>query len=199
MDVHAIATFLSEHYFTVKDDDNILNTCIVHIVMLNYKLLYYVTIGWRFMKSCFFIGHREADERLLPVLHSTIRRLIEEEGVTEFYVGGYGGFDRIAGAAVKQARKQHPEISLMLVLPYHPAERSTETPEGYDGTYYPEGLEKVPRRYAIVRANKIMVDLSDWLICYVRHGASNSRNLLEYADRRAKKGLIQIENLAEAL
>lgn len=151
------------------------------------------------MKSCFFIGHREADERLLPVLRRCVERLIREEQVGYFYVGGYGGFDRIAGAAVKQARKQHPEISLMLVLPYHPAERSTETPEGYDGTYYPEGLEKVPRRYAIVRANKIMVDLSDWLICYVRHGASNSRNLLEYADRRAKKGLIQIENLAEAL
>lgn len=147
------------------------------------------------MKSCFFIGHREADERLLPELQRCVERLITEEQVRYFYVGGYGGFDRIAGAAVKQARKQHSEISLMLVLPYHPAEHSTETPEGYDGTYYPEGLENVPKRYAIARANKIMVDLSDWLICYVRHGASNSRTLLEYAERRAKKGLIRIKNL----
>ena len=115
MDVHAIATFLSEHYFTVKDDDNILNTCIVGMAMLNYKLLYYVTIGWRFMKSCLFIGHREADERLLPVLQSMIRRLIEEEGVTEFYVGGYGGFDRIAGAAVKQLKAEYPHISLQVL------------------------------------------------------------------------------------
>ena len=38
---------------------------------------------------------------------------------------------------------------------------------------------------------------SDWLITYVRHGASNSRKLLEYAQRREKKGLIQIINLAE--
>ena len=72
-----------------------------------------------------------------------------------------------------------------------------ETPYGFDGTYYPEGLEKVPKQYAIVRANKIMVNTSDWLVCYVRHGASNSRNLLEYAQRREKKGLIQIQNLAE--
>ena len=85
----------------------------------------------------------------------------------------------------------------MLVLPYHPAERPTETPNGFDGTYYPDGLEHTPRRYAIVRANQRMVDGSDWLVCYVRHGASNSRNLLEYARRRERKGQIQIVNLAE--
>lgn len=149
------------------------------------------------MKSCFFIGHREADERLLPQLKDTVERLIVEENVAYFYVGGYGGFDRIAGIAVKQAKQQHPEITLMLVLPYHPAEHPVEIPFGFDGTYYPEGLEKVPKPYAIVRANKIMVDTSDWLVAYVRHGASNSRNLLEYAQRREKKGLIQIYNLAE--
>lgn len=148
------------------------------------------------MKSCFFIGHREADEQLLPELKEAIEQLIAED-VSYFYVGGYGGFDRIAGTAVKQAKRQHPGIVLNLVLPYHPAERPIEAPAGYDGTYYPEGLENVPRQYAIVRANKIMVDTSDWLIAYVRHGASNSRNLLEYAQRREKKGLIRIVNLAK--
>lgn len=145
------------------------------------------------MKSCFFIGHREADEQLLPALKKAIEQLIAED-VSYFYVGGYGGFDRIAGAAVKQVK---PGIVLNLVLPYHPAERPIEAPAGYDGTYYPEGLEKVPQQYAIVRANKIMVDASDWLIAYVQHGASNSRKLLEYAQRREKKGLIHIINLAE--
>ena len=197
MDVHAIATFLSEHYFTVKDDDNILNTCIVRMVMLNYKLLYYVTIGWRIMKSCFFIGHREADERLLPVLQSVIQQLIEEEGVTEFYVGGYGGFDRIAGAAVKQLKAQYPRISLRIMIPYHPAERPVEAPNGYDGTYYPNGLEGVPKRFRIAKANRLMIDTSDWLIAYVCHGASNSRKFLEYAERRKKKGLLQVQNIAE--
>lgn len=149
------------------------------------------------MKSCFFIGHREADERLLPELKEIIERLITEEDVSYFYVGGYGGFDRIAGAAVKQAKELYPNIALKLVLPYHPAERPIEAPAGYDGTYYPDGLEKVPRQYAIVRANKIMVDASDWLVAYVRHGASNSRNILEYAQRQEKKGNIRIINIAE--
>ena len=197
MDVHAIATFLSEHYFTVKDDDNILKTCIVNMVMINYTIFNYVTIRWRFMKSCFFIGHREADERLLPVLQSVIQQLIEEEGVTEFYVGGYGGFDRIAGAAVKQLKAEYPHISLRIMIPYHPAERPVEAPNGYDGTYYPNGLEGVPKRFRIAKANRIMIDTSDWLIAYVYHGASNSRKFLEYAERRKKKGLLQVQNIAE--
>ena len=148
------------------------------------------------MKSCFFIGHREADERLLPILTAEIERLITEEQVSFFYVGGYGGFDRIAATAVKRMKLQHPEIILMLVLPYHPGERSIETPYGFDGTYYPEGLEKVPRRYAIVRANEIMAKQSDWLISYVRHGASNSRRILEYAQKQGT-ACININDMLE--
>lgn len=126
------------------------------------------------MKSCFFIGHREVDEEILPKLLNTARKLITEESVRCFYVGGYGGFDRIAASAVKSVKQDYPDISLMLVLPYHPAERPIETPYGFDGTYYPEGLEGTPRRYAITRANRLVLDSSDWLICYVKHGASNS-------------------------
>ena len=148
------------------------------------------------MKSCFFIGHREADERLLPILTAAIERLITEEQVSFFYVGGYGGFDRIAATAVKRMKLQHTEITLMLVLPYHPGERPIETPNGFDGTYYPEGLEKVPRRYAIVRANEIMAKQSDWLISYVRHGASNSRRILEYAQKQGT-ACININDLLE--
>ena len=149
-------------------------------------------------KSCFFIGHRETDEQVLPRLELTIERLIAEENVRYFYVGGYGGFDRIAAAATKRAKQKYPDITLMLVLPYHPAERAVPTPNGFDGTYHPEGLENTPRRYAIVRTNQIMVNTCDWLVCYVRHGASNSRNLLEYAQRRANKGLIRINNIYES-
>ena len=148
------------------------------------------------MISCFFIGHREADERLLPKLTAAIERLITEEQVSFFYVGGYGGFDRIAATAIKHLKLHHHDITLMLVLPYHPGERPIETPYGFDGTYYPDGLEKVPRRYAIVRANEIMAKQSDWLISYVRHGASNSRRILEYA-RKQGTACININDLLE--
>lgn len=56
-------------------------------------------------KCCFFICHREANESLLPRLESVIERLITEENVRYFYVGGYGGFDQIAATAVKREKR----------------------------------------------------------------------------------------------
>ena len=150
-------------------------------------------------KSCFFIGHREADERLLHGPELVINRLICEEHVCYFYVGGYGGFDRLAAAAVKRMKQKYPDITLMLVLPYHPAERPMDPPDGFDGTYHPEGLEHTPKRYAIVRANRIMIDTCHWLVCYVYHGAGNSRKLLEYAQKRESAGLVQIANIKESM
>ena len=48
------------------------------------------------------------------------------------------------------------------------------------------------------RMVKIMVDTCDWLVYYVHHGSSNSRHLLEYAQRRADNCLIQIKNIYES-
>ena len=136
------------------------------------------------MKSCFFIGHREASSEILPALRATIEQHIVEYGVTEFVVGHYGGFDRIAAKAVIDAKTQHPEITLSLLIPYHPAERPLKLPPGFDNTFYPPDMEKVPRRLAIVRANRYMVDHADYLIAYAWHTGSNARELAEYAQRK---------------
>ena len=146
-------------------------------------------------KSCFFIGHREASTEILPALESAIEQHISEYGVTEFIVGGYGGFYRLAASAVIRAKRQHPQITLVLLLPYHPAERPIEKPKGFDSTYYPPDMEKVPRRLAIVRANRYVVDHVDYLIAYAWHSASNARELAEYAQKRERKGLITVTML----
>lgn len=148
------------------------------------------------MNTCFFIGHREADERILPALRSTVEQHIAEFGVTEFVVGHYGGFDRLSARAVIDAKRCHPEITLTLLLPYHPAEQPIEVPQGFDSTFYPPGMEQVPRRLAIVRANRYMVDHVDHLIAYAWHPAGNARNLVEYAEKRVRQGLLSICNLA---
>ena len=149
------------------------------------------------MKSCFFIGHRESNEKLLPALEAAIEKLIINEDVRYFYVGCYGGFDRIATIALRKVKVIHPEITLMCLIPYHPAERRPDIPQGFDGTYFPEGLEQVPRRFRIPRANKHMIDTSDWLICTVHHAVGNSGRLLEHAQKRRNRGHLQIINLAE--
>lgn len=135
-------------------------------------------------KSCFFIGHREAGPEILPALEDAIEKHISEYGVTEFIVGHYGGFDRLAAKVLVAAKKCHPEVRLLMLIPYHPAERPVETPPGFDGTFYPPGMESVPRKFAIVQANRYMIDHVDYLIAYAWHPASNSRNLIEYAIRK---------------
>ena len=143
-------------------------------------------------KSCFFIGHREASEEIYPALYAAVEQHIVEYGVTEFIVGHYGGFDRLAASAVKEAKRFYPEVKLTLLLPYHPEERPTPTPDGFDSTFYPPGMESVPRKIAIVRANRYVVDHVDYLIAYAWHPASNARELLEHAQRRVKKGSLFI-------
>ena len=144
------------------------------------------------MVSCFFIGHREASSEVLPALTEAIEQHIVEYGVTEFIVGNYGGFDHMAAKAVIAAKERHPGITLSMLIPYHPAERPIELPQGFDNTFYPPDMERVPRRLAIVRANRYMVDHVDYLIAYAWHPASNARNLVEYAKRREQQNLISV-------
>lgn len=149
------------------------------------------------MAACFFIGHRETNELILPYIKKAAGELIRQETVRDFYVGGYGGFDRIAGEANFQLKNEFPFIRLYRVLPYHPIDRPIELPDYFNGIYYPDGLEYVPRRYAISRANRSMINQVEFLIAYVWHPASNAGKLLDYAKNREKKGLIRIINLGE--
>lgn len=41
-----------------------------------------------------------------------------------------------------------------------------------------------------------LVDHVDFLIAYASHPASNAKKLVEYAERKAVKGLIKVTNLA---
>ncbi len=56
-------------------------------------------------------------------------------------------------------------------------------------------METVPKRAAIVRANRYMVDHSDFLIAYAWHPASNARELVAYAQRRENLGRLKITSL----
>lgn len=151
------------------------------------------------MKSCFFIGHHDAKAEVYPALRAEVERHITQYGVTSFFVGHYGSFDRMAAQAVKEAKKYHPEVQLMMVLPYHPAIRPIEKPDGYDSTYYPWEDERVPKRLAIVKTNQRMVNDCDYLIAYAWHYLGGSGQIVEYARKQEKQGLIHIENLAEKL
>lgn len=117
-------------------------------------------------KSCFFIGHRHADRHIYERLLAAVETHISEYGATDFLVGHYGDFDRMAAQAVAEARHTHPGISLTMLLPYYPEDRAISVPPIFDGTFYPPGMEFCPKRYAIVRANQYAIEHNDYLIAY---------------------------------
>ena len=108
------------------------------------------------MNTCFFIGHRDTPADMYSQIASGVEKLALH-GVTEFVVGHYGAFDRMAAKAVREAKWQHPEIRLALLLPYYETDTS-KYGTGFDGIIYPEGQETIPKRAAIIRANQYMID-----------------------------------------
>ena len=90
-------------------------------------------------KTCFFIGHQDAPDSLAPELDALVERHITEYGVGEFVVGRYGGFDALAASAVKRAKARRPDVRLVCLRPYHPAERPEKTPSGFDGSFLSSG------------------------------------------------------------
>ena len=93
------------------------------------------------MKTCFLIGHRDAPFIIRGKLEKAIAKAIADYGVTEFVVGQYGAFDKMVAACLAEAKKDHPELRLVLLLPYHPSERAVVLPAGFDASFYPPGME----------------------------------------------------------
>lgn len=141
---------------------------------------------------CFFIGHRDSPPEIYPQIVQSIETLIHKHQVLHFVVGGYGAFDRMVAKALIEQKKKIPGIILSYLTPYHPTNNSAKKPEGFDEIYYPDGMESVPARYAIVKANQKMIRQSKYLVIYAHYAGSNSKKILEYALCRAKKGLINI-------
>ena len=80
-------------------------------------------------RRCFLIGHHDAPDGLSPLLTAAIEQHITVFGVTEFIVGHYGGFDRLAAKALAAAKEKHPGIVLLVSTPYHPAECIVSIPD----------------------------------------------------------------------
>lgn len=149
-------------------------------------------------KVCCFIGHSKIWDDISQVLTAAVERHITEYGVTDFLVGNYGQFDRMAAATVKRAKERHPGIRLYLMLPYHPEQgRPLPDLEGYDNAVYPMEMEGVPLKLAIPRLNRIMVEDANYVIAYVMHSWGGAGTTLEHVQARERKGLIHIENLAD--
>ena len=125
------------------------------------------------MKICAFFGHRDAYSVDTDHLASLIEQAISEYGCFVFWCGGYGAFDHVAAQTVRKLKNQHPTIKLVLVYAYLHVQKDPLA-DLYDETFIPDGLETVPKRFAISRRNDWIAKHCDMAIACVStsHGGS---------------------------
>ena len=139
-------------------------------------------------KTCCFFGHREVTHNIRPKLTALIEKLITEENVTEFYVGNQGQFDSMAYSVLKELKGKYPHIRYIVVLAYMPDEHIKEV-YGED-TLFPDGMESVPKKFAISKRNDWMIQQSGFVVCYVHKITGGAGKFREKAE---KKGLRVID------
>lgn len=128
--------------------------------------------------TCTFFGHRNTPATVRPILRQVIIDLIEQRGVTHFYVGNQGNFDAMARSLLAELAQIYP-IRYDVVLAYLPKENDPSLDESH--TLLPDGFESVPPRFAIDHRNRWMIDHSDIVVTYVRFpgGAAKFKDLAE--------------------
>ena len=139
---------------------------------------------------CTFCGHAQTPDHIKSLLKEVIEELISSGKADTFYVGSQGQFGRMALSVLRELKETYSQIQYAIVLAYIPGARTEyddDTP-----TIYPEGLELVPKKFAIVHRNRWMVAQSEYLIAYVQHSWGGAAQTLTYAKRRG----VNISNLA---
>ena len=134
--------------------------------------------------ACFF-GHRDVTHDIRTKLQFIIEQLITEEQIYNFYLGHQGQFDSMVYSILKEFGKKYPQIRYTVVLAYMPDEHIKEV-YGED-TLYPDGLETVPRRFAISKRNDWMIQHSGYAVCYVHKITGGAAKFREKAEKKGLK------------
>lgn len=139
------------------------------------------------MCCCTFFGHRDCPSSIEPKLRATLIDLIENHNVDRFYVGNHGAFDALVRSALRELKTIYPHIDYAVVLAYLPTKQSEFAPHDFSDTILPEGIESVPKRYAISWCNNWMLKQSDYVITYITHSWGGATQFAGKAERQRKK------------
>ena len=130
-----------------------------------------------------FFGHKDTPKEIEPILRTTLVDLIENHGATEFYVGNNGNFDTMVRRQLEKLSQTYP-ITYNVVLAYLPTKKSEY--DDFTNTLLPEGIESVPKRFAISYRNKWMIEQSDVVVTYVTHTYGGAWQFKVIAQRQGK-------------
>ena len=130
-----------------------------------------------------FFGHKDTPKEIEPTLRSTLIDLIENKKVNVFYVGNNGNFDTMVCRQLEDLSQTYP-ITYSVVLAYLPTEKNKY--DNLANTIYPEGLETVPKRFAISWRNKWMIQQLDIVVTYVTCALGGASHFMNIAKRKGK-------------
>jgi uncharacterized phage-like protein YoqJ len=132
---------------------------------------------------CTFFGHKDTPKEIESALRSTLIDLIENKNVNVFYVGNNGNFDTMVRRQLEELSQVYP-ITYSVVLAYLPTEKNKY--DDFTNTLLPEGIEAVPKRFAISWRNKWMIEQSDVVVTYVTHTYGGAWQFKVIAQRQGK-------------
>ena len=135
------------------------------------------------MLTATFFGHKDTPKEIEPTLRSTLIDLIENKNVAMFYIGNNGKFDTMVRRQLEDLSRTY-SITYNVVLAYLPTKKNKY--DNLTNTIYPEGLETVPKRFAISWRNKWMIQQSDIVVTYVTHTFGGAAQFKEMAKRQGK-------------
>lgn len=106
-------------------------------------------------------------------------------------MGNQGDFDTMAKNTLKKLKEKYLHIDYSIVLAYIPSKK--ESYKYISDTIYPDGLETVPKRFAIDRRNRWLINHSDYMVVYVEHSFGGASKFYELALKK-KKNVINLYN-----
>ncbi len=137
------------------------------------------------MLTCTFFGHKDTPDEIKPALRSILVDLIEDKNVLNFYVGNHGSFDCMVKNCLIELKNFYP-IDCAVVLAYLPGSKRDPEEKSPADTVYPDGIETVPRKFAINYRNEWMIERADYVVTYVKHAFGGAAQFKKLAERKNK-------------
>lgn len=137
-------------------------------------------------KICTFFGHRDAPLALESSIEKQVRKLITEENVDTFWIGGYGRFDSLATRVLNKLQKDFPHISIILIIAYPRQLRQYDKVFPFD---YPPEVESAPYKFAISARNRYMAKNTDFVIAYINREYGGAYDAVNIAQNNKKNVL----------
>ena len=136
-------------------------------------------------KICAFAGHRTAPQEIEVELREAILRAITQDGIREFWCGGMGAVDLLCAKLVREAKTQHEDVRLVLVLPS--LARAANAPKhAYDEILVPDTSDGAPPKQAIILRNRWMAKHADLIIAYIQRDHGGAYAMVRFAVRHKK-------------